>query len=365
METNRREKRRTARIAAHLLVASFLLALVVTTPASATPNATATRLHGPDRYATSRAIAETFPQHSGRNAVLVRGDEFADALAGAKRAGAGGATSGGGPVVLTSSMHLHDDALAALRAADVARVTIVGSEAAISREVEDRLKAEGFTVFRSEGADRYETAADVNHPTAYDDCECYPEDTAIVASGEVFADALAASPLSWREGFPILLTRKGDLPEVTRDLLARYVKRVYLVGGTAAVSFEVEDQIRHACRDAIGRPQECITVERIAGDDRAATAVKLAQLARLRGWDFTHVNLTRGDNFPDGLAGGAHGGMEMAPVLLTQSPTVLGAATRDFLRDHSGVVESIHVFGDATAVSDEVVAEAVSAARGT
>ena len=328
---------------------------------AATPQANATRLMGEDRYGTARAIAESLPAPPrDRPGVLVRGDDFPDALGSALLAAGGG----GGPIVLTPPSFLHDEALRALRSARVSVVNIVGSEAAIHPAVQQRLEAEGFTVLRHGGDDRYETAVAANNPLIYGDCDCYPDDTVFVASGETFPDALAAGSLAFAEGMPIFLTRRDSLPEVTRQALEKYAKKVYLLGGEAAVTPGVEAEIRSACRDILGRPEECVTVERIAGANRSATSVKVAELAISRGWTIKHVNLARGDAFPDAIAGGPHGGYEAAPVLLTESPNALSAELEAFLRAHSATIESLHVFGSGAAVSDEVVQQAVAAARG-
>lgn len=344
-----------------VLVAVVVAGVAWTHAATATPSATATRIFGDDRYGTSRAIAETFPERPGRNAVLVRGDAFADALGAGRLAGSGGDAHG--PIILTTPSDLHPEALAALRAADVEIVHIVGSELAIAPAVEQDLRDEGFTVLRHGGEDRYETAAKVNDPGLTSDCECFPEDTAFVASGELFPDALAAGPLAWREGFPLLLTRRDELPEPTRELLASYAKRVYVLGGQNVISEDVADAIASSCRDLLGRPQQCITVERIAGDDRSATSVRVAEFAQRRGWVISHANLARGDAFPDALAGGPHGGLELSPILLTQSPTELSAAVDSFLRANAQTIDSLHVLGSESAVSESVVERAVAAVR--
>lgn len=338
--------------------------MVAANTATSTPGATAERLEGPDRYATAAAIARTLSPAAGdRRGVVVTGEAFADALSASGVAGLPPHIRG--PVVLTTRDALHPEALAALRAVGVTIVDILGGDSAVSAQVEQQLRAEGFDVRRQEGADRYETAAKASNPERFSDVPSYADGIAFVASGESFADALAAGPLSWKFGYPVLLTRRDELPEVTRAALAEYASKVYVLGGEAVVSRVVEEQIRQACRDFLGSPERCIEVERIAGGTRSETAVKLAELAVARGWPLDHVNIARGDHFPDALSGGPHGGFEDGPILLTESSTTLGTATRDFLRSHSATVESIHVFGNSAAVSDAVVAEAVAAARGT
>jgi hypothetical protein len=67
-------------------------------------------------------------------------------------------------------------------------------------------------------------------------------------------------------------------------------EQVYVVGGPAAVSDNVLAEIR-----AMG-----LTVNRIAGPNRQATAIALFEFAAQKfNWKATHVNLARGDNWPD------------------------------------------------------------------
>jgi hypothetical protein len=84
-------------------------------------------------------------------------------------------------------------------------------------------------VSRIAGPNRYATAALVSQ-------HAYPKGANVVyvASGESFADALAAGSCS--DG-PILLTRKDRLPTETADEIRRLrAKRVLVIGGPSAVS---------------------------------------------------------------------------------------------------------------------------------
>ena len=74
-----------------------------------------------------------------------------------------------------------------------------------------------------------------------------------------------------------------------------------------------------------------------------------------------HVNLARGDEPADALSGGMHAGAERAPILLTQGPGSLGAATAAELRYRSISLISGDVFGGPAAVSDAVLQAAVAA----
>lgn len=120
---------------------------------------------------------------------------------------------------------------------------------------------------RIAGDNRYETAADV---AATIEDEVGAPDTVIVANGENFPDALAAASLT-DEQYPILLVTSASVPSDTRDRMNRLadsVDDVLIVGGEAAVSAGVEEEIADIFEDS--------DVTRIAGEDRYATAAAVA-----------------------------------------------------------------------------------------
>jgi D-alanyl-D-alanine carboxypeptidase len=340
-----------------------VLALAATaTPALAASEVTARRLAGPDRYATAVAISKaTFDSQdiaSGTTVVVARGDDFPDALSGIN---VPGGHEGQGPVLLTPFGGLTASTRDEIVRLDSGRGFVQGSTDVVSTRVEQQMRDLGIDVFRNDGADRYFTAG-----AAY--IEGYQEDehngyitevdgknTFLLASGLSYADAMSAGPVSYRERLPLLLTDPRRLSEGTRRSLNNdgFYEQVYILGGTSAVSDGVVADL-----EDMG-----MTVRRIAGASRQDTAIEIFKFAEQHfGWDLTHVNLTRGDNYPDALAGGPHGGQERAPILLTVGKDQLGSATREFLRSRSDTIESIDVFGDATAVSDAVVEDARQAA---
>lgn len=262
------------------------------------------RTTGPDRYETAAAIARaSFADTTSAPGVLTRGDTFPDALVGATLAG----LSGLGPILLTGRDSLHPAALSELeRRSSSMPVYLLGGPEAIGAAVETELRDRGFDVQRIGGADRCATATQVagNAPDL--------GTQAFVTSGDQFADALAAGPFAFQGRHVFITPLAGLHPETP---------------GAVGESGVVADHF-----------------------------------AEQRGAPFTHVNLARGDTFPDALAGAPHGGAEDAPILFTESPTELGAATRAWLAAHADQIESIHVFGSTEAVSDAVLADARQAA---
>ncbi len=121
------------------------------------------------------------------------------------------------------------------------------------------------TVERIHGRDRFETAA----TTAWRFRDNGGSlSTVVLVSGRSFADALSAAGLAGLLRATVLFTERDTLPDPTREVLHRArTHRVVVVGGTAAVGADVE-----AALAEMG-----ITVERIAGADRYATAAEVAR----------------------------------------------------------------------------------------
>lgn len=312
----------------------------------ATETVTTARVAGADRHATAAAVARAAFGGGAASAVLARSDAFPDALAGSFLAGA---TSG--PVLLTVGDQLSAATRAALADLGVETVHVLGGTAAISPAVTTALAADGYTVRRVAGANRYETAALIARAGTVGQLEGTP--AALLAGGADFPDALAAGPVAYAAGLPILLTAADELaPESAAAIEDLGIGHVVVLGGTAAVSDAVVAQVA-----AVGA-----TSERIAGNNRFETAAAIADFAIERlGWAGTAVGLARGDAFPDGLAGGPHGGRSQAPILLT-APDALSAETSQWLGAHTATVATVTALGGTAAVSDAALGEARRAA---
>jgi putative cell wall-binding protein len=304
---------------------------------------------GPTRYETAAAVAlSSFT--SATDAVLARGDLFPDALAAAYLAGAVDA-----PILLTPPHELHPATASTLDRLGVHHVWLAGDETAIGHEVDAELDRRGIGHDRVGGATRYDTSARIAeaHPDALGTLGSSGR-TALLASGENFPDALAAGPVSYGARFPLLLTERQQLPGATQEALSRLaIRHVVVVGGPNAVSPTIDDALR-----ANG-----VTVQRVGGADRTQTAALLAWFGRdLLGWPMTHVNLARGDAFPDAVAGAPHAGRERAPILISAAPTTLGRSAQAFLDANITTIAGVDAFGDATAISDGTLDTARAAA---
>lgn len=185
------------------------------------------RIGGSNRYETSALMARRVVALSGaKEAVVATGLNFADALSVAPFAGAKGA-----PILLTAPNALPASTASAIKSLGITGVHIIGGDAAVSSTVQTRLPK---TLSRIGGSTRYETAALVAKTLG-------AGDTAFVASGENFADAMVIGPVAAAQGAPILLTTKDSLPAaISNYIQTTQITNFLMIGGKAAIGEKVE-----------------------------------------------------------------------------------------------------------------------------
>ena len=111
------------------------------------------------------------------------------------------------------------------------------------------------------GAGRWETAIEVSKKG------WEKSSAAVIVNDSSIADALAATPFAKANNAPILLTQKDKLYEVTKSELKRLgVKKVYLIGGEAVLSENIEMELK----------AQNIEIDRIYGETRELTALEIA-----------------------------------------------------------------------------------------
>lgn len=216
---------------------------------------------GSEPVGTTTLVAGQAPR---RTALLASGRGFADAMA------ASPATHGNGtgplPLVLTRGNRLAPTAADQLNTDGIEQVLIVGGRASVPSGVEDQLDAMGIAVARAGGADRYETAARVADfeiaaadPAAgepgglgFDGGGCGTQ-TAYLANGKKFADALAGGPLAagGKTPSPVLLTVPQALRTTTQTWLDAHDVPYGLVTALGQQA-SVDSTTLSAARRAIG-----------------------------------------------------------------------------------------------------------------
>jgi len=318
------------------------------------------RLAGADRYATAAAVSNATYPGAGRNdVILASGVNFPDGLAAAGLAG-----TVDSPVLLTDPTSLPSvtlNELARLTSGTAKRVHIMGGPAAISASVRAQLASLGYTVVENyNGANRYDTAAKIATaigPTNIGGIGLAGLRTAILATGNNYADALAAGSLSAAAKLPILLTDPSALPtETSAALTSLAIKQVIIMGGTAAVSAAVATSLT-----GMG-----ITVVRQAGATRAETATLLANYVDTNasgfGFNKTRVVIFNGyQSFADGLSAGPHAG-KLGANLIPVSDTVVAPEAAAYLTANNPTIVLVQAIGGTAVIPDTVLASAITAA---
>ncbi|MFB2555441.1 cell wall-binding repeat-containing protein [Herbiconiux liangxiaofengii] len=158
---------------------------------------------------------------------------------------------------------------------------------------------------RIQGTDRFDQAAKVVAST-YTTAE-----TVYLASGEVFADALSAGSVAGVHGAPLLLTKNGELPGVTKAALTSLApKNIVVVGGPASISPAVFDGLKRDFATA--------DVVRIGGADRFAVSRALIGDADFGVLSSSYLYIATGATFPDALSATPAAVGVKGPVLLVK-----------------------------------------------
>ena len=311
------------------------LSVGVAAPAFAVPNFAFDRIGGEDRYETAADVADVYGNKP--DAIIANGQpgRYADALAANYLAKVKDA-----PILLTRLAGIPSDTTAQLEQMGAKNVWVVGGESVVPASQVAELQADGYTVTRIAGADRYETDAKViaeNGPSA--------GGVGLIATGQNFPDALAAGPFAY-QGHSLGLTRTNTLPDVVGDALeADGVKEVLIFGGTDAVGAGVVSDLT-----ARG-----ITVkQRFAGADRSETSELAAEWA-VKNLNFTNRHLGVASGYTQGfgadaLAGGPLEGKEKAPMLITRNVDNPDDVL-DYLKAHCQTLDKGHLFGGPAAIS--------------
>ena len=167
---------------------------------------------------------------------------FPDALS----AGAAAAAKHAGVLLVDGRLSSPDSAtIAELKRSGVTNVEVVGGPAAISQGFADGLSAAGLTVTRVAGADRFATSVAISSD-AFPGLRQAPDgaagalhlfDTAVVASGLNFPDALAGAALAGKLGAPLFIATNACVPPDALEAMEEMgVRTAILIGGTATLS---------------------------------------------------------------------------------------------------------------------------------
>lgn len=187
------------------------------------------RIAGRNRYETSTKLAKQLKAKNKDNVVLANGEKFADALSAAPYAVQKKQT-----LVLTDGKTLPKD----VKAQDVK--TIIGGEKSVN--IKGLNKAQ-----RISGKDRYETSLEVlKHMNK--------TQSAVIADGRDYPDALAAAPYAVKKNTGILLSDDTAIDKIKEYVDSQNISDITLIGGEKSVTKYQEQKFTKTSTEQ--KPQE-------------------------------------------------------------------------------------------------------------
>ncbi|MBN2840508.1 MAG: cell wall-binding repeat-containing protein [Coriobacteriia bacterium] len=286
----------------------------------------AIEVEGSNRVLTAIEASKKFG--AADDVVLATGMDFPDALGAAALAGAVD-----GPILLTGGTTLEGVVLTEIQRLGADKVWIVGGTGVVSSAIETSLKGAGLTVERVAGANRYATAKAVADKTIALLGTDY-DGGAFMATGVNFADALAAAPIMYAKGMPLVLCDAAGTYTLSAGM-----EKVVLLGGTGVVPASVQT--------ALGVKYDT----RLSGALRYDTAIKVAEYGvATHGMSWNNLGIATGEAFPDALCAGPLLGKNNS-VLLTTPTASLWPATATKLSAIKTNVTQYYLFGGDAALT--------------
>jgi putative cell wall-binding protein/methionine-rich copper-binding protein CopC len=337
-------KSRKAKSVALLLALAFVFtSLFSSIGAVAFAAGEGTRLEGNIREETAVEISKAGWATSDA-VILVNGYAFPDALAAGPLAQKLDA-----PILLTTDEVLPDVTKAEIDRLGAEKVYIVGGTTVVPDSVAE---ATGKTFERIAGDNREKTAVAVAEKLKELGVST---NKVVIARSDGYADALAAAAV--KPAMPILFAGAANstsLANVTEDAMVDLgVKDVVIVGGTEAVSAEIQEQIANMVTN----------VNRVAGNTGIETAVKIAEQFKPAD-GYKGAVLATGYGYADALAGGPYAAKNGYALLLTgKASNPIDSVVIDFIKANTGIkADTIVALGGSKAVPDEAITGAVEAA---
>jgi N-acetylmuramoyl-L-alanine amidase len=311
-------------------------------------------IQGNDRYQTAAAVTQqAYPEpEQSQWAIIAGGNGWPDALAATALAGVLDC-----PILLTGRDAIPEATVMELRRLGAENVIIVGGTAVVSEAAQTVLTDGGSRqVRRLAGADRYGTAEsiysygltlNVGGSRAW-------ADSAIVASGISFADALSVAPVAFAQRLPIFLVPEGGmLTNDTQSLIQQddNLRSFVIAGGIARVSEGANFRLTGiALSQGGGSPGATL---RLSGEDRYETSVSIARWAVEKyGFTWEIIGLASGTRAPDALAASAMQGRDKSVMLLVGPTATAVTEALEEVLETGATIEQAHVFGGLTAISN-------------
>lgn len=253
------------------------------------------RLSGKDRFEVAVNVSKE-GWDSSDTVVVAFYNAYADALAAGPLAYKNDA-----PILLTQSNKLTDITKKEIQRLGAKNILVIGGTGSISESVFNELNAlPGVTnVKRIGGKDRFEVSYNISKMFG-------GTQTAIIAHGLNFPDALAISPYAASKGYPIILTQSDKLTPISLEALKGLnIQQTIVVGGPASVSEKVYSQLPNPTR--------------IGGKDRFEVAANIIYKLNLTP---SKAYIATGLTFADALTGSVLAAKEKGNILLSNTHTL-------------------------------------------
>ena len=269
------------------------------------------RIDGGDRIETGIKISQKY-YDKAKTVIVVRHDLFPDSMTASVLAKLKDA-----PILLNPTNKLDPRVGAEIKRLGAEEVIIVGGPDSISEKVRGDLKAydKDKDVERIAGVDRYGTSEMVARRVTGITGK---KNTGVIASGQVFPDALSVGTFASRDGYPILLVKKNLVPDqVVRAIKDLDINKTYIAGGTNTISKSTEAKLPGV-------------LERMAGKDRYETSVAIAK-SKFK--DSTEAFIASGEEFADALVISPISGKYNKPTLLASRNKNTNAVVKKYIKD--------------------------------
>ena len=286
-------------------------------PTSPVANDTATnrpetgRIDGRDRIETAINISKQ-TYNKAKTVIVVRHDLFPDSMTASVLAKLKDA-----PILLNPTDKLDSRVGDEIKRLGAEEVIIVGGQNSVSENVREELKAYDAdkNVERIAGADRYGTSEMVAKRVVGITGK---KNTGVVASGQVFPDALSVGTFASREGYPILLVKKDSVPSQIQNAIKDLeINKTYIAGGTNTISKSTEANLPNV-------------VERMAGNTRYETSVAIA---KSKFGASKEAYVASGEEFADALVISPVSGKYNRPTLLVSTKAANNGPVRSYVKD--------------------------------
>ena len=269
------------------------------------------RVDGGDRIETGIKISQKY-YDKAKTVIVVRHDLFPDSMTASVLAKLKDA-----PILLNPTNKLDPRVGAEIKRLGAEEVIIVGGPDSISEKVRVDLKAydKDKDVERIAGVDRYGTSEMVARRVTGITGK---KNTGVIASGQVFPDALSVGTFASRDGYPILLVKKNLVPDqVVRAIKDLDIKKTYIAGGTNTISKSTEAKLPGV-------------LERMAGKDRYETSVAIAK-SKFK--DSREAFIASGEEFADALVISPVSGKYNRPTLLASRNKKTNAVVKKYIEE--------------------------------